>query len=62
MASQRKSILDGTDARIPWLRSAIWALPEALHPKPAHLVWVRAIDDRGQVVHDFSGIMTGSSW
>ena len=55
MASPRKALLDGPAARIPWLRSAIWALPEALHPKPARLVWVRAVDDEGQVVHDFCG-------
>jgi hypothetical protein len=54
-ASPRKAILDGPAARIPWLRSLIWALPEALHPKPSNMVWVRAVDDQGRTVHDYRG-------
>lgn len=54
MASARKSLLDRTAGR-PWLRKVIWALPEALHPKPDMLAWVRAYDTDGRMVHEFCG-------
>jgi len=54
MASARKPALDKTAGR-PWLRKVIWALPEALHPKPDKLVWVRAYDTGGRLVHEFFG-------
>ncbi len=54
MASGRKAALDKTAGR-PFLRKIIWALPEALHPKPDHLVWVRAYDTEGRLVHEFCG-------
>lgn len=54
MASGRKTALDKTAGR-PFLRKVIWALPEALHPKPDQLVWVRAYDTDGRMVHEFCG-------
>ena len=54
MASARKPALDKTAGQ-PFLRKVIWALPEALHPKPDNLVWVRAYDPEGNVVHEFCG-------
>lgn len=54
MASPRKAALDRTSA-IPLARRLIWALPEALQPKPDHIVWARALDDNGDVVHDLYG-------
>ena len=54
MASARKPALDKTAGQ-PFLRKVIWALPEALHPKPDTLVWVRAYDTDGNVVHEFCG-------
>ena len=30
----------------------LWALPEALLPKPTDTVWVRAVDADGRLVHD----------
>lgn len=54
MASPRKAALDRTSA-IPLARRLIWALPEALHPKPDRIVWVRALNDNGDVVHDLFG-------
>lgn len=54
MASARKPALDKTAGQ-PFLRKIIWALPEALHPKPDTLVWVRAYDTDGNVVHEFCG-------
>lgn len=54
MASLRKTALELT-ARLPWLRTAIWALPEALHPKPDRIVWARALALSGEVVYDLFG-------
>lgn len=54
MASLRKAALDRT-AGFPHLRSLIWALPEALHPKPDRIVWVRAVNADGDLVHDLYG-------
>jgi hypothetical protein len=54
MASARKPALDKTAGR-PFLRKVIWALPEALHPKPDKLVWVRGYDTTGRMVHEFFG-------
>lgn len=55
MASARKAALDGLPARVPVLRRLIWAMPEALHPKPDTLVWVRSYDGDGSLVHEFFG-------
>lgn len=54
MASARKAALDKT-AGAPALRKVIWALPEAFHPKPDTLVWIRAYDTDGRMVHEFFG-------
>lgn len=54
MASYRKTALDRT-ATVPLARKLIWALPEALHPKPDKIVWVRALNSEGDVVHDLFG-------
>jgi hypothetical protein len=55
MASARKAALDKT-AGAPGLRKVIWALPEYLHPKPDSLVWVRAYNPDGRMVHEFCGL------
>lgn len=55
MASARKSALDGLPAKVPALRKVIWALPEALHPKPDTLIWTRAYDADGRVAQEFFG-------
>lgn len=54
MASLRKAALDRTST-VPVARRLIWALPEALHPKPDRIVWVRALDAQGDVIHDLFG-------
>ncbi|HQR80657.1 MAG TPA: SMP-30/gluconolactonase/LRE family protein, partial [Actinomycetota bacterium] len=54
MASARKPALDKTAGQ-PILRKLIWALPEAFHPKPDTLVWVRGYDTEGRMVHEFCG-------
>lgn len=54
VASARKALLDRT-AGLPWLRAAVWALPEVLHPKPDRILWVKALDSEGCVVHDLVG-------
>lgn len=38
------------------LRRIVWALPEAVQPKPANQVWVVAVDPgSGRVEHDLQG-------
>jgi sugar lactone lactonase YvrE len=54
LASARKPALDKTAGQ-PFLRKVIWALPEQLHPKPDTLVWIRAYDTDGRMVHEFFG-------
>ena len=54
LASARKPLIDKT-SNSPALRRLIWALPEALHPKPDTLVWIRAYDTAGHMVHEFFG-------
>lgn len=55
MASARKSVLDGLPSKVPMLRKVIWALPEALHPKPDTLTWLRAYNTDGTMIHEFYG-------
>ena len=55
MASARKTALDGLPSKVPALRKVIWALPEALHPKPDTLIWTRAYDTEGRVAQEFFG-------
>jgi len=61
MGSPRNRVLDLLAPRPPILRRLIWALPEALLPKPADTVWVQAVDDSGQVVHDLQTVTPGFS-
>jgi sugar lactone lactonase YvrE len=55
IASPRNALVDRLAPLPPVLRQAVWALPEALQPAPAHTVWVIAVDSDGQVVHDLQG-------
>ena len=55
MASARKSALDGLPAKVPALRKAIWALPEAFHPKPDAFIWTCGYDAHGKKVKEFFG-------
>jgi hypothetical protein len=41
------------------LRKLLWALPQALLPKPADTVWVQAVDERGRLVHDLQTTTPG---
>ena len=61
MGSPRSTLLDALSPRHPVLRRAVWALPEALQPKPADTAWVQAIDASGRVVHDFQASVPGFS-
>lgn len=54
LASPRKALLDRV-AGLPWARRAVWALPEAVHPKPASTIRVRALAADGTIVHDLLG-------
>jgi sugar lactone lactonase YvrE len=53
-ASIRNKLLDFLHPRWPGLRKLAWAIPEALQPEPARVVWVLGVDSAGNVVHDIS--------
>lgn len=65
MASPRDPFLDRLLALPPALRRAVWALPDRLHPREQHTVWVRAYAPDGSLVHDLQapgdrfGLVTG---
>ena len=53
--SPRNPVLDWAHARPPWVRRAIWGLPQGLQPPPEHTTWVLAVDADGRVVRDLQG-------
>jgi sugar lactone lactonase YvrE len=61
IGSPRNATLDLLAPRPPVLRKMLWALPEALLPKPADTVWVQAVDERGRLVHDLQTTTPGFS-
>jgi sugar lactone lactonase YvrE len=61
IGSPRNATLDALAPRAPVLRKLLWALPDALLPKPANTVWVQAVNDRGQLVHDLQTTTPGFS-
>ncbi len=52
MPSTRNRVLDRLLPRPGFLRSAVWALPDALQPDADKITWVCAIDGTGVVVHN----------
>jgi sugar lactone lactonase YvrE len=59
MASPRDPTLDLLLPRPPWLRAAVWSLPDRLKPAPKDMAWALAIDSGGRVVHDLRGWHVG---
>jgi sugar lactone lactonase YvrE len=59
IGSPRNTLLDLLSARAPVLRRMLWALPDALLPKPANTVWAQAVDDSGRLVHDLQARTPG---
>lgn len=56
MASPRLPALELASRLPPFVRKAVWALPEPLQVKEKRVVWARAIDGAtGATVHDFFG-------
>jgi sugar lactone lactonase YvrE len=55
MGSPRDPMLDRLSSRNPLLRKVVWALPDRFQPRPQRMVWVRAYDVDGALVHDFLG-------
>jgi len=55
MASPRVPALDILSRLHPVLRKAAWTLPQQLQPREKKVVWVRALDESGKIVHDFCG-------
>jgi sugar lactone lactonase YvrE len=59
MASPRDAVLDFLLPRAPWLRSAVWKIPDRFQPKPKNMAWAMAIDGDGKIVHDLRGWNVG---
>ncbi len=59
MASPRDAVLDFLLPRAPWLRAAVWAIPDRFQPGPKNIAWALAIDDNGTIVHDLRGWNVG---
>jgi sugar lactone lactonase YvrE len=55
VGSPRNALLDFLLDKPPVLRKLVWALPEALQPKPADVIEIQAYDDEGRLVHDLRG-------
>jgi sugar lactone lactonase YvrE len=56
MASPRERIVDALAPAPPAVRKAVWAMPEALHPRTKLPVWVMGVDPvGGGVVYDLQG-------
>lgn len=57
-ASPRDPLLDLLLPRWPLLRRIAWSLPESL-VQPKRTVWVIAVNDSGEIVHDLEGFHPG---
>lgn len=56
IASPRNPIIDKLAPLPPFLRKAVWALPERLQPAPEFLTRVLAVEPTsGDIVHDYAG-------
>ncbi|ONI70112.1 Strictosidine synthase [Kribbella sp. ALI-6-A] len=55
IGSPRNTVLDVLLPKPPVLRKIVWALPDALKPKPADIIEIQAYDDAGRLVHDLRG-------
>lgn len=55
MATPRVPALDILSRLHPALRKAAWALPQQVQPQEKKVVWVRALDESGKIMHDFYG-------
>lgn len=55
MPSPRDPLVDRLLRMPPFLRRAVWALPDRLQPEPKRTVWAMALDHDGTVVHDLQG-------
>lgn len=51
----RMALVDRLARMPPFLRTAVWAMPDRLQPAPKRTVWTMAYDDTGAVVHDLQG-------
>lgn len=52
LVSPRNPLLDTLLPLPGAIRRVVWAIPEALQPKPTRTVWVQAFDFDGNLVHD----------
>lgn len=55
MPVPRDRLVDRLAKLPPYVRQAVWALPERLQPAPQRTVWAVAFDEAGKVVHDLQG-------
>jgi sugar lactone lactonase YvrE len=61
IGSPRNAALDLLSPRHPLWRKVVWALPDAVQPKPADTAWVQAFSFDGTLVHDFQRRIDGFS-
>jgi sugar lactone lactonase YvrE len=59
MASTRDPALDLLLPRPPWLRAALWSMPDRLRPGPKDIAWALAVDQAGTVARDLHAWNTG---
>ncbi|MGC4935920.1 SMP-30/gluconolactonase/LRE family protein [Gordonia sp. DT30] len=52
----RSAALDRAGRLPGWVRRAIWRLPDALIPGPREAIWVRAITEHCETVHDIRSV------
>lgn len=55
LPSPRNRLLDWSHSKPPWLRRAIWGMPNRFQPAPARTAWVMAVDAAGDIVGDLHG-------
>jgi sugar lactone lactonase YvrE len=55
LPSTRNPVLDRLLPRPPVLRKAVWALPDALHPREARLTFVGGFAPNGTLTHNLQG-------
>ncbi|WP_405058933.1 SMP-30/gluconolactonase/LRE family protein [Kribbella sp. NBC_01505] len=55
IGSPRNALLDLLLPKPAILRKLVWALPDALQPKPADIIELQAYDESGALVHDLRG-------
>ncbi|WP_431236264.1 SMP-30/gluconolactonase/LRE family protein (plasmid) [Mycolicibacterium psychrotolerans] len=56
LTNPRNAMLDGLATSPPWVRKALWRIPDALTPQPKAVIHAMAIDPAGAVVDEIRGV------